>query len=908
VVIVLAELGYLVVANTALQLSVTQTLVNLVKPETFHVSWERAWTWYPFRVHAQGIAANGQSRTQQWQLRAPLASGSISLLPLLLKRVWIRDVVAADIDYRQRPRLKPGEHYSRRLRFFPEIEGREVAPIETRPLSSRRPWHIAVNDIRATGEHSVWIYEARAQVSGHARGDLGYQTRGGPFSLNVAALDLLVDRLFLDGDQEVFRCGSFRGELGFAPFIPRENKNIGLLSYLTLNLDISVDVEDLSFLNLFTLDFQSLTVNGSGKIDGRLNFDLGTVLDGTDLVVDADELRVQLLDHRIEGEGRVTLELDQAAGQDLDLVFEYRDLAVFQSEAAAPVLAGHDLKLLLTGNGYVLPDRNSQHQRGQISAVVAGLSAPDLTLFQRYLPTAWPLQLRGGGGRMEGSATLSPTALSIDLLLNSDKADVALNKYRFTTNLEVALKLENPAYLVSSTSVAGSYVKIGDATLYETGSRAGRRWDAQLRFDRGEFSLLDASVKQQREDLADLVQVLRGTRLSELMAQSTGVLHFDAEVSRLDWLEMFLRSDLVTAIDGSGLLDGELYLTAGLPDVGTDVRVRSEDLAIDVLDYTGSGMGDIRLRVKEGGNQGDWEFDVKLEGAGLGRQGDQETVAEDVSLRLNAVVEDVRLSAVPYSYALRFNIDSASVPDMSVFNDFLPPDAPVRFSGGTADLAADILLHPDNASGWVRLNATDLTAWAGGQTVRADLRTDIRLAGGRPADMIFDIAGSALTLSKVAVSGDNERFTGDYWSAQFDLPTARIRWRNPLEMTARAELALSDTRPFVAMFDNQGWRPQFLSQMLTVEGIEGDASMEASGGVFNFSEVNVTGDHLEVGARGTIGQTDREGVVYIRYRKADALLKMKGGDKNVDIFGARKKYEAYRVPPLPRPPSPAGNR
>ena len=104
-ILVIAQLAYLLIINGALRLSITQDLVNKIKPEKFQVSWERAWSFYPLRVHAEGITANGQSRTQQWEVLATSGSGSIALLPLVLKDVYISDIEATDIDYRQRPRL-----------------------------------------------------------------------------------------------------------------------------------------------------------------------------------------------------------------------------------------------------------------------------------------------------------------------------------------------------------------------------------------------------------------------------------------------------------------------------------------------------------------------------------------------------------------------------------------------------------------------------------------------------------------------------------------------------------------------------------------------------------------------------------------------------------------------------------
>jgi hypothetical protein len=170
--------------------------------------------------------------------------------------------------------------------------------------------------------------------------------------------------------------------------------------------------------------------------------------------------------------------------------------------------------------------------------------------------------------------------------------------------------------------------------------------------------------------------------------------------------------------------------------------------------------------------------------------------------------------------------------------------------------------------------------------------------------MLFDIKGSSLRLSQMFVRGDKEQFDGDYWSAQLELSAAQVQWRQPLELTAQAVLSMSDTRPFVAMFDNQKWRPKFLSRMMTVADIEGAATLQASGNVFVFPDVTVTGDHLQVGARGTISEVGRDGVLYVRYRRADALLRIEGDRKSLDVIRAHSKYQDYQVAPLARARSP----
>ena len=77
-IILIAEIIYLVLINAALNVQLTQSIINQIKPDKFAVSWERAWSLYPFHVHARGIDVNGQAKSQQWQVQSPAASASIS--------------------------------------------------------------------------------------------------------------------------------------------------------------------------------------------------------------------------------------------------------------------------------------------------------------------------------------------------------------------------------------------------------------------------------------------------------------------------------------------------------------------------------------------------------------------------------------------------------------------------------------------------------------------------------------------------------------------------------------------------------------------------------------------------------------------------------------------------------------
>ena len=893
----IVELSWVVLINAALQLPLTQDLINKIRPEKFRLSWDKAWTWYPARVHVVGAFANGQSRSQQWQFAADSVAGSINLLPLLFKRVWVSDVVVSNIEYRQRPRLQPDKDYADIMPYFPDIEGWAMTDAVTTPRK-RRSWRVAVEGIHARGQHSYWIMNLQGTGAGEINADLSYDTRERLFALDADELTLDLDPLYINGDQEMFRRGTLQGSLGFLPFVPSEHKDASMLNFLLLDAEMVFDVNSLAFINLFTLDFGNLTVDGSGRVDGRLRLDQGVLLTGTDLSVDADDLRVRLLDHSIAGTGQVALRLGPETANQLDLVFHYRDLEVTHDEEPRPTLTGQSLDLTIGGDGRLLRNPEQINQSRSITLAINRLAVTDLAAFQRYLPDKWPIRLHGGQGFLHGTARLTPNALEVDLGLDSNSADMGFQAYRFTTNLDTALKLHNPSIMSTSTDIGGSFIRLSESVLEHDGLEDVRPWGASLEIEEGYFSLIDEVDRQDQDHLIDLFALLAEAESRQLLSDSSAQLEFHADVSSLAWIAVLLGGQYDTDVSGSSAIKGSLQLEAGLPAVGTNIDIQSQDLAVKFLDYVSRGDGAISFRVEQGGANPDWLVAIELDNAATNRQGEPEPFLHDVALTVNAIVEDMDFDRQHRQFSIALKILEAQVTDMSTFNSLLPPDSPLRFTSGTADLAADIVLQHDDADGWLKLRSSGLSAQADTHSVTADLAADLLLVDGVPADRIFDLTGSVIDLSHVRVAGETEQFDQEHWSATLVLTRGDAVLTDPPRMDLEAQLHMSDSRPIVAMFQNQeGWRPDFLARMITIEDIEGTARVAMANERVVIPHAHAISDNIEVEAKGVITAESRNGVVYMRYKKADALLKINNGKKNLDIFRVRESFEDYRVPP-----------
>ena len=335
------ELVYLVVVNGALQLQRLEDLVNKIRPEKYYVTWERAWSWYPFRV-AGGIFANGQARTQQWEVTATSASGSISVLPLILKHVYLSDVQAENIDYRQRPRLKPDVDYTGMLPYFPEIQGREIMAVETEEQKKKRPWKVHVNGVQAMGDHRFWVYNLQGTASGTAAGNLYTETRRGTFWLDVEAFELDLGPGFLNGSAEAFHGGTASGSLGFSPLVRAEHPGRRMLRFAYLDADLDLAVDSLDFINLFAGNYNNLTITGAGRVQGHLSVSDGFVQAGTQLSATAEDLSVDMYDINVIGKGAVNIHTPETEDMPLGLDVQYDQLTATQEESA-PFLIGETL-------------------------------------------------------------------------------------------------------------------------------------------------------------------------------------------------------------------------------------------------------------------------------------------------------------------------------------------------------------------------------------------------------------------------------------------------------------------------------------------------------------------------------------------------------------------------------------
>ena len=896
--IIIIEAAYLALANLALQLPVTQTLVNSIKPEKFAVTWEKAWTWYPFRVHARGVSANGQTGSQQWQAEAPAASASVSILPLLTKTVRIHSVVAADLEYYQRPRPRPGKDYAATRAFFPPIKGREVdrQPVTPAPKKKGNGWKITVEGIHATGNHGFWVYQMKGKASGDLQASVNFETRGGPFSLDNGEMDINIQSLSINDEPMISSESSLEGTLEFAPFVPSENKGIRSMAFLKTDVSLDAGMENLDFLNFYLRNFQGMTLGGNGRLSGRLIYKQGTVLPPTSLAVIADRLHLDLHSYKAGGSGDITIHVDSKEPEQLGFDIRFATIDLVHQEDDTSHFTGENLVLATAGSAVLIPWDALKSGIGHASVSIPLVKAPDLRVYQRYIPTKLALVIEGGEGELEGRARLTRSAFDGNLDLRSTAADISLSDYRFRADLAVAVNLTAPEFGSGKLDISGTSVQLNSARLIRGDDSQASPWNASVSVDQGHILVPRKADAADGKHLRRMANTLQEDSIPALLDRADAHFTVTGNVSELGWLDLLFTNTYNMSIFGSGDLTATLNVEGGQLARDSNVRIQARDIGARVLDYEVKGNGLVTLQAMEGGDHPDLGLQVRIDEAILRRVGEEQSYIQDVSLDLEAQALDMRKGKAGSNVdVLRLKIPRARIPDMSAYNEILPANSPLQLLGGRGDLKAAITLTRDMADGYVRLTAQNMRARIDEQQLAGDLQANILIQGGTPENMDFDISGTSISLDNVRVHGESAQFDQDDWSAEFQLNKARTIWKKPVFLHAEAEAELKDSRPFVALFTNHKGKHKWIEKMLTVEDIQGTATMTLENQRLAIPHAFTSSDRIDAGVKGIIDATQREGIFYVRHGRLDAILEVREGDRDIDIIGARKKFDAYSL-------------
>lgn len=883
------EVAYLAVVNTALNLPATQDYLNHHDPERPRLQWDRAWSWYPFRVQVTGFSGNFQSWSAQWQISTPDVSASIAVIPLLWKTVEFYDMNGGNIDLRVRPRVEPDRDDAHVHQYYPTIEGRDPnLAVGTKPTQSPG-WRIVFDIADIDGQNNVWIGGTKATVSGNLAATIIHQGRHGSLEVKDGDADLALTSLSVNG-QQVSQKGSIKTTLDFASFIPYENRGLKMLSFMSLDADIDLPVDGLEFLNSYLNRFSGLSLSGSGGLRGRIVFDKGDLIAGSDLEISADGLKVSQPPFIVDGTGLAVISVTASAPKTLTAAFQFDDLSALDSTDKAALLEGKGLKIVVDRSAYVLPGGNEAGPK-RVSLDIPEMMIPDLTAYQGFLPDKWWLALLGGSGSIAGKADLSAGNLHANLMIRSEDANVKFKDDSFETDLVFVLKASGEAAKdTAEVNISGSTLDLDDSRIKLRDGDTTNSWQASLMVSTGtaDFDLPKPSETGQ----AGFWRLAKNRNIKSLLSTVDGQVNADLAIASLDWANSLIDNPYSLAFDGGAKIGADLSIRSGYLDKGSKLAMQPQKFSLKILDYIAEGNGGFDLTVTKGGEEPDLNVTANLSGASFRRQNETHAVISDMILALNASTTGVSLLEDGQITAVDLSIPSAKVTDMRAYNAYFPKGSPIRILGGTADLKTKIDIQKSTTTGFVKLKTSRVDASLDGQRISGTAGVDVKIGGGSAKDQSFDITGSTLTLDGVRISGQSP---GPDWNTRIDFGKSRVVWEpKRASLDASASIRMTDTRPLIEIFKAYRKGNEWLDRILTLKDVHGNITVKVEPHEFVVPHALAKSDTIEIGAKGLVREMNRQGIFYAKYGPLAAILEFENGKRHFGLINATKKFEEYK--------------
>lgn len=909
---------YWLPVNLALNVPAARHYLSQLAPDQFAIDWARGWSLYSLRLSVEGLAVDGQTPAEQWQLDAERAAVSISLLPLLRGEIRIHDLDLEHIDVRLRPRPTTAAKETQEQDsggvdlspFFPVIRHRDPNAI-AEPVpedATEANLVLEIDDVNLSGEHAFWIAHVRAKMPAELRGSLRLDTRTSELSLTGGAIDLMVESLRIADRTPVRETAALRGKVEIPPFRLSGTEGLEMLRVATLDAEIDLPVANLDFLALVIPGLEALELQGQGRLRGQAKLEAGELLRGTVLVVEAEALALSLGAVRFAGDGLLELRVDpeDEAAADLEVRFDRvvaevsaddpdapgRTLTLFRGDGLHAQLHAAETDPTTTSTATAVEDLVSEVELG-LSIDIPSMRVDDLAVYNRLIPAEWELALLGGTGALSGHFDVTADAMTLALDLTSNDADMRYADYRAATDLELELHARVDDLHGPMLHLGGTRIKLSDATVGSNGSDSASPWQAALLVNGGTLALPQTPTDAELDVVPSIANQITTEGFGKVLSQANGNLSATLTVSQLDWVAALLDRPLDLSLQAAAKIDAEIRLQQGRLGTGSQFRMPPVSLSLALLKHRVDGRGQGRLKIEQGGRHPSLRLSVELDQGHIRRRDEPEPSIGDA--RLDAIVQVRQLGKrLREPSQVDILLHSAQVHDLAVYDGYLPEHAPISLIGGTAQLTADLTLTNQSAVGGLLLSTNDIQVELDKQVLIGDLQAELLIRDGDPDAMRFDLSGSSLRFDELRVHGTSRDAANPGWHARVQLEQTDLEWEKPMQLQMVADLSISDTRPFVAMLDNMSDTPGWIDKMLTAKDLAGHLQADVQGEHAIIKDAMLSSANVGVHAKGIASPDARETLLLLRWHNLSAAVALEKGAKHLNLFNAQRQFAGYR--------------
>ncbi len=379
----------------------------------------------------------------------------------------------------------------------------------------------------------------------------------------------------------------------------------------------------------------------------------------------------------------------------------------------------------------------------------------------------------------------------------------------------------------------------------------------------------------------------------EVFRFATGRITLDGWVRSLDFLDvLFRQTRWVDLRFGGGRTTADFRLRHSRVLPGSHLEAWPEGITVSMLDYRAQGDGTVRWWVDTAERATEGRISLHLDNFQIQRTGYGRPHVRGRGLHIEAASREPRVGGLFLPRWVAIDMPGAEVPDLRFYNAYLPAGSGLVLTGGSGRMSARFHAEAPQwiGSGEIRLDAPRMGARFEEKQLNGTLSLRTLLNRADLQDRRFDISGSKIDLTNVAVLGGPQG-----WWARAHLDRAVLAPGARVFLRAQVESTLSDARPLFALFApaGRGKLLRWVDDLLDIQGVGAVADLTLGKNFVNVDHMAVAGGKAEVEGRFRIAGGHPRGILYAALGRLDVGLELTDGKRDWKILRPRQWFENY---------------
>ncbi|SDL19595.1 hypothetical protein SAMN05192555_10353 [Franzmannia pantelleriensis] len=267
---------------------------------------------------------------------------------------------------------------------------------------------------------------------------------------------------------------------------------------------------DMALFNALLSSEHGLAVDGSAQLRADIELDAGRLVPGSELRLDATPFSLGFLDLEARGDGQlVATATGSREALSAALMLRMPQVDLRRDDADGALIEGRHMQL--TAEARQL-DLDAGLQALDTHIALPHIEAPDLAVFNAYLPEDSPLRLLGGHVTLASDLRLDGYQAHGMLRLDAPDARLAFNEHELSGSLMIDARLNDGDLRNMTFDSSGSRISLSNVQLAEDNAAISDGWWADLELAEGRLTWqqplsLDSELRLAMRDSGPLVEL-----------------------------------------------------------------------------------------------------------------------------------------------------------------------------------------------------------------------------------------------------------------------------------------------------------------------------------------------------------------------------------------------------------------